>query len=96
VTVNDGYTFCGKRARYSCSSAFRRRASSRQCAERIPCVRALCEAICFLDSVRGPVELSHGRQRRITDTNGQHVALHGHLTACGSRLLAFGEHGSID
>jgi uncharacterized Zn-binding protein involved in type VI secretion len=32
----------------------------------------------------------------LTDTNGQHVALHGHVTACGSRLLAFGEHGSID
>jgi uncharacterized Zn-binding protein involved in type VI secretion len=32
----------------------------------------------------------------LVDSNGKRVALHGHLTACGSQLLAFSEHGSID
>ncbi|WP_250495420.1 PAAR domain-containing protein [Caballeronia sp. GAWG1-1] len=32
----------------------------------------------------------------LTDTNGKHVALDGHLTACGSRIIALGDHGSID
>jgi uncharacterized Zn-binding protein involved in type VI secretion len=32
----------------------------------------------------------------LIDTNGNGVALDGHLTACGSRVLAVESHGSID
>ncbi|KDR33653.1 membrane protein [Caballeronia zhejiangensis] len=31
----------------------------------------------------------------LTDTNGNGVALDGHLTACGSRLIAYEDHGSV-
>jgi len=32
----------------------------------------------------------------LTDTNGKGVALHGYLTACGSRVLAYEDHGSVE